>query len=111
MNQLIFTVFDAKAECYGTPFFLPTVGQAVRALTDCVDNPEHEFGRHPGDYNLMQIGTYSDSDAAITHTPPMALGCLQDFKTPTKQETFSNKTEELFDELDIKINKLLELAK
>jgi hypothetical protein len=71
----IFTVFDSKAEAYLPPFYMSSIGQAQRAFTDSVSNPEHQFGKHPEDYTLFLIGNFDDSSCAIDmHTTPVSLG-------------------------------------
>lgn len=84
MKKLIFTVYDEKSEAYLQPFFLDTIGQAQRAVTDCVNDSNHQFGRHPSDYTLFQLGEYDDSTGKITSPVPKSLGCLVEFKTQTE---------------------------
>lgn len=60
MIHKIFTVYDSKAKAYLPPFFLHATGLAIRAITDCVDDPEHQFYRHPADYTLFECGTFDD---------------------------------------------------
>lgn len=59
--QKIFTVYDSKAEAFLPPFFTTATGLALRMFEDCANNPEHLFGRYPGDYTLFELGTF-DSD-------------------------------------------------
>lgn len=61
----IFSIFDEKAEAFLQPFFMETVGQAERALIDCLSDPNHNFSRHPSDYTLFQIGDFDQSTAEI----------------------------------------------
>lgn len=78
----IFTIHDAKAACYLPPFILQTTGLAIRAITECANNPEHNFGRYPADYTLFEIGTFHDADGMITPYPaPKLLGICLDFVT------------------------------
>ena len=57
MDQL-YTVYDEAAEAYLTPFFVPTLKLAIRAFTDCINSPDHQFGKHPHDYTLFYLGSY-----------------------------------------------------
>lgn len=71
----IFTIFDQKAEAYLAPFFLNTKGQAIRAFSDSINDPSHQFNHHPEDYTLFQLGEYDDSAASIDTLPsPISLG-------------------------------------
>jgi len=62
----IYTIYDIKADAYLTPFFLPTDGMATRTFSDCANDPQHQFGKHPEDYILWKIATYDDSIGIIT---------------------------------------------
>ena len=66
MIHKIFTVHYSAAGAYLAPFFLHAEGIAIRTFTDCVNDPEHAFGRHPKDYNLMVLGEFNDSNGEIT---------------------------------------------
>ena len=65
MKHKMYAIFDVKAEAYLPPWFLPTDGMALRAFADCVNDGDHNFGRHPNDYSLFCIGSFEDSDAEI----------------------------------------------
>jgi len=75
MQHKIFTVFDGKSEAYLQPFFLQTSGQAIRAFSDCVNDANHQFGRHPEDYTLFELGGYDDANSQFTiYETPVSLG-------------------------------------
>lgn len=59
----VFSIYDVKAEAYLSPFFMNTVGEAMRAFKDLVNDPRHRFGAHPADYTLFQIASWDDSSA------------------------------------------------
>lgn len=81
MKQQIFTIFDQKAKAYLPPFFLPAAAMAIRTFSDCVNSPDHMFGKHPADYTLIELGSFCDSSAAITvHEIPQVLGTGVEFK-------------------------------
>lgn len=68
MKHNIFAVYDSKAEAYTTPFFDHAEGRAIRTFADCCNDPGHQFGKHPADYTLFQIGEYDDSLGTIDST-------------------------------------------
>ncbi len=74
MKHQIFVIHDAKAQAFMQPWFLLKTGMAERAFADCVNDKDHNFGRHPEDYNLFIIGEYDDATAAITSHSPEAMG-------------------------------------
>ena len=70
MKHRIFSVFDVKAKAYLPPFFMPEQGQAIRIFTDCVNKPEHQFGAHPADYALFEIGDFDDNHGSLVPCAP-----------------------------------------
>ena len=60
MNYHVFSVHDAKAEAFLPPFILPKRAQAIRAFSDCINSPDHQFGANPADYTLFVIGEWDD---------------------------------------------------
>jgi len=79
MVKKIFAIYDEKSEAYLQPFFLDTIGQAMRAITDCLSDDTHNFSRHTADYSLFLIGEFDDSDATITINKS-CLGSLLEIK-------------------------------
>ena len=71
MIQHIFAIHDAKAHAYMQPFFLPTHEMAQRTFGDCINDPNHNFGMHPEDYNLFLIGEFNDLTSEIIYCTPM----------------------------------------
>jgi len=80
MKQNIFTIFDSKANAYLTPFFLHNEQMAIRVFRDCVNEPTHQFGKHPEDYTLFKIGSWDDDKSKFLTTNPIALGNGVEFK-------------------------------
>jgi len=74
MKSKMFVIYDVKANAYMQPWFLTQTGMALRAFSDCVNDPEHNFGRHPEDYTLFQIGDFDDQDARINWNAPQSMG-------------------------------------
>jgi len=80
-NTKIFTVFDSKAEAYLEPFTQPAIGSAVRMFESAANDPEHSFGKYPGDYGLFCIGEFDPKTGrVIAHQNPENLGLAQDYK-------------------------------
>lgn len=74
MKHKMFVVYDVKANAYMQPWFLTQEGMALRAFSDCVNDADHNFGRHPEDYTLFNIGTFDDSNADIKWQTPKSMG-------------------------------------
>lgn len=54
----LFAVRDLKAEAFGDPLAIATVGLATRALEEALKAPGSQFAKNPEDYILYQIGEY-----------------------------------------------------
>lgn len=65
MQLKCYAIYDAKAEAYMAPFFLPSNGLATRAFQDMANDPNHPIGQHPEDYTLFEIGAFDDLNAQI----------------------------------------------
>lgn len=68
MTQHVFTVYDAKAEAYLSPFVASTYGIAERMFTELVNTTDHTFNRHPADYTLYVCGQFDTHTAQINQT-------------------------------------------
>lgn len=64
-----FSVFDMKSGAFGVPFFIPTVGQAVRMFSDLASDGNSMVCRHPSDFVLYEIGTYDDATGLLLQLP------------------------------------------
>ncbi|WNK12839.1 MAG: nonstructural protein [Microvirus sp.] len=67
-----YSIFDIKALQYHAPFFTHTDGSAVRMFSDVVNDMNTNIGRHPADYQLFFVGTFSDADGSLERALPIA---------------------------------------
>jgi len=65
MKLHMFSVYDKKAAAFLPPFFLPTTAMAQRVFKDCVQDAEHQFGKHPEDYTLYFCGAFDDANGVM----------------------------------------------
>lgn len=80
MTLKVFAVYDSKAMCYGVPFFMGTIGSAVRAFSDLAADKQSSVAKHPSDYILFQIGEFDDSKGGLVAVSPTRnLGMASDF--------------------------------
>lgn len=57
----IVIVRDIKANVYGNPFFVASLGGAIRSFGDeCVKTDGNPFATHPEDYELYHFGEYDE---------------------------------------------------
>lgn len=64
----IVSVKDRAVDAYNRPFYVPTIGAAIRSFTDEVNRNESEMQAHPEDYDLYDMGTFDDQTG--TFLPP-----------------------------------------
>lgn len=72
MKHLVLTIFDVKAKAYLQPFMSLTMGTAIRQITDCLTDENHQFAKHPADYTLFHIYDFDDNTAIYTAIPDQA---------------------------------------
>ncbi len=83
MLHKIFTVYDSKSETYLTPFFMKTKGEALRGFIDVAQDDKHQFGKHPEDYTLFEIGEYDDVKCTIiSYESKISVGTAIEFLKP-----------------------------
>lgn len=81
MKQHVFTVFDQKASAHVNPFFLPNQALAIRSFSECANDENHQFGRHPGDFYLKEIGTFDVVSGKLEpYEVPLSLGSAAEHK-------------------------------
>lgn len=77
----VFGIYDSKAEAYLPPFFMKSKGEAIRALTSHVCDPQHNFSKYAEDFTLFELGSWNDSTSKFDLLPtPHSLGVLIEFK-------------------------------
>lgn len=69
----MFSIFDTKAAVFGTPFFMPREGMAIRALQDLVNDGQSMVNKHPEDFSLYHIGDFEDETASFDSVKPRNL--------------------------------------
>lgn len=69
-------VRDRQVDAFNRPFFVPSVGLAIRSFTDEVnrDDPQNPMNRHAADFELFRIGEYDEDSGKFSNLePPMSL--------------------------------------
>lgn len=73
MKRNAYSVYDVKAELYGPLFLLKSHGEALRGFQDLCEDKNTMPGRHPGDFKLVQLGTFDDVSGRLEATDPLTL--------------------------------------
>lgn len=68
-----FAVYDLKALNFGVPFFMSSVGAAVRGFADLANDAQSSVNKHPEDYQLFEIGEYDDAVGLLKDLHPSRL--------------------------------------
>lgn len=81
MEHKIYSIFDSAVSAYLQPFCAQTKGHAIRLFTDSVNDESSMFNKHPDDYTLFELGSWTDDDAKYTlHAAPISVGVAIEFK-------------------------------
>lgn len=81
MKQQVLAVYDSKAGAHAIPFFMATLGMAIRAFREAANDATHPMAKNAEDYCLFHLGTWDDETAVFT---PLAehknLGLAANYK-------------------------------
>lgn len=81
MITKLFSIYDNAAKAYLPPIHFRTRGEAIRAVTESLRDPQHQFSKHSPDFALFELGEFDDSSAAFSLLPsPQSLGVLTEFR-------------------------------
>lgn len=80
MKLEIYSMYDAKLNSYGRPFYLLNEAQAIRAMVDLMIDGDSDPARHPEDFILFKLGNFDDSNAVITADTPKIICKLHELK-------------------------------
>jgi hypothetical protein len=73
MNLNIYSIYDTATAAYMRPFYMQSDAAAVRSFSDLAVSADHEIANHPGDYSLVRIGVWNDSNGQTTPEDPSTL--------------------------------------
>ena len=66
-THVIGTIYDNKAEIYFAPQLFRTSVDFIRSIQQAAKDSNSMLAQHPSDYELILLGTWSESTAEITH--------------------------------------------
>lgn len=75
MRYKIVAVRDRAADVFAQPFFVASIGVAIRSFTDEVNRKDENNGfyKHPEDFDLYLMGEYDDSDGSFECMQPKQI--------------------------------------
>ena len=82
MDVKIFAIYDKCVGVFSQPYFMQHKGQMIRAFSDEVNNPESQFFKHPGDFDLFCLGSYNDNSGGLSPlAQPEFISSAVEFKS------------------------------
>ena len=76
----VFVIYDSAGQYYQHPFVAINKGVALREFSDACNNKDTFLAKHPADYTLFHLGSFSESDGRFELFPtPMSLGVAQEY--------------------------------
>lgn len=85
-NLIVCSVRDSAVNAYMRPFYVQAVGAAMRGFGDEVNNAGSEMNKHPGDYELYELGEFDEETGYIKMLPePRMLARASDVKLKENQ--------------------------
>ncbi len=75
----VYTVLDAAAERYLTPFFSGTVEEAIRSFREACSSEGHQFAKFPEDYSLWKVGEWEAETGVLTPVAGQKLAMATSF--------------------------------
>ena len=66
-DKRLFSIKDTKAQYYYPPQIYRNRGEAIRALTNSVNDPQHGlFNKNAEDFSLFEIGSWDEITGSVT---------------------------------------------
>lgn len=62
----IFAIKDRALNAFMQPFPAPTIGAAIRAFADGINDGSTPMNKHPDDYDLWHISSWNDNTGKYT---------------------------------------------
>lgn len=62
MKQFVCAVKDRASNLFGRPFFVPSLGNAMRDFADEINrqDKDNSLYKHPDDFDLYELATFDD---------------------------------------------------
>lgn len=79
MIKKMYSIYDEKAECFSPVYMFGTHGEAIRSITQTLDDSNTTLAKFPSDYSLFHVGDFDDLTGEIVPCKK-SLGCIIEFK-------------------------------
>lgn len=61
----MFSVYDAKAEAFGQPFYAANKGAGIRTFSDACADPNSMLNKHRSDFSLFHVGEFDIASGQV----------------------------------------------
>jgi len=85
MKSMVYSVLDAAAGAYASPWIVPHAGVALRAFTDEVNRnvEKNNLYHHSEDFSLWELGEFDDTNAKFNlYDTPKLMAQAKQLKKP-----------------------------
>jgi len=65
----VIAIKDRALDAFMRPFFVATIGAAVRGFQDEINRDDSEMKKHPDDYDLYWLGDWDDHTGQFSTLP------------------------------------------
>jgi len=86
-KQIVFAVFDKKANIYQNFFFARSIADAIRSFTTAVNDPNTQLNQFSDDFELFKVCEINDETAIVTNVEISGLGLARTYQKRTSQST------------------------
>ncbi len=80
MQQHIYSIYDTKLQAYFAPFTSQNDEVAKRNFRDLANDETSRINQHPGDYQLINVGTWNDSSGELAAKQHSNLGFASEYQ-------------------------------
>ena len=70
MRLNVYAIFDRASGVYDRPWCAHSDAAAIRSFTDIASDADHPIGKHPDDFTLFRIGTWTDDKGDLNGEAP-----------------------------------------
>lgn len=80
MKLVIVAIRDRAVDAFMRPWYVRSVGEAIRVFSDSINSKDGPMMDHPEDYDLYVLGTFKEEDGLFDTGVPSMIGIGKDLK-------------------------------
>lgn len=73
---------DRALDAFLPPWNVPSLGAAIRAFQDEINNPQGQMFKHPDDYDLYEVAQWDDHTGKFTPQEPTRIAIGKQLRQP-----------------------------